>query len=153
MLVAKVLTIVLIGGGLLSGSLGEFPKAIPLEPGRVYQTGSPLSQPGGLGLLAGFIGRGGGGYEVWNGPYVDPHANAWEVNGSWAPATEAQHRQQRSNPYMTLEQAKRASEAAMGNATTNEPRATIPDCDGQLYVSYVPDSELGARAIYTCEVN
>lgn len=146
----KWIAITVLSGGLLGGISGYAPEAQPLVPGQIYRTGSPYSQPGIIGLLGGIAGtHRGGGYEQWNGPYVGPNDNAWEVVGSWTPATEAQHRAQ--NTSLTLEEAQAAFSSASGNKTQNRPRATVPNCEGRLFVTWVVDSELGARAQYSCE--
>jgi len=145
----KWIAITILSTGILAGGTGNGSKAIALEPGRVYQTGSPLSQPGILGWAAGVTGmRSGGGFETWQGPYVAPGDDAYNVVGGWAPAAVGQFVNQSSG--MTLEQAN-AALAVTAGSTENKQRAIVPVCDGQLYVSWLADKEIGARAQYTCK--
>lgn len=143
-----------IGGlalGLFGAITGSAPQAIDLVPGQVYRTGSPLSQPGLIGLVGGMAGlTTGGGYEVWQGPYVDAHDEVLNVGGTWVPADGATVAAQATT--YTQAQAQAAQDSVDWSAVPNQPRAVIPNCAGQqLYVTYAPDSQIGAVAKYQCK--
>lgn len=149
----KIAGIVLLSAAGLFGLFGYSPRAVPLEPGAVYRTGSPLSQPGIIGLFGGLLGtRRGGGYEQWNGPYIGTNDTVYDKrdSGYWTPATQAQFQAQQGGLLL--------SRAAQLNAVAprdgqNAPRAIVPQCDGQLFVTYVRDTALGARTTYSCGGN
>lgn len=150
-MVIKLIAITVLSTGILSGFTGSAPRAIDLVPGQVYRTGSPLSQPGIIGLVGGIAGtHTGGGYEVWNGPYVDASADVLNTRGSWIPVDAATYVVQATT--YSHEQAQAAQDQIDWTNVENRPRAVVPDCAGQqLYVTYVPDAEIGAVAQYHCE--
>lgn len=149
-MIIKLIAIAVLGTGILSGLAGSAPRAIDLVPGQVYRTGSPLSQPGVVGLFGGLVGtHTGGGYERWNGPYVAASDDVLNVAGSWSQAGASEYAAQ--NVTYTIEQAQAAQDEVNWATVENRPRTVVPDCDGQLYVTYVADSEIGARTDYECK--
>lgn len=140
----------ILGVGILAGISGSAPQAIDLVPGQVYRTGSPLSQPGLIGLVGGWAGtHTGGGYEVWQGPYVAAGADVFDLPGRWVPVDGPIAQPQ--NATLTVEQAQTAQDAVDWQQVPNQLRTVVPDCDGQLVVIYVPDGVIGARATYQCQ--
>ncbi|HSG61613.1 MAG TPA: hypothetical protein VLA24_09290 [Pseudomonadales bacterium] len=145
----RYIALTLLSTGLIAGLGGYAPQPITLEPGQIYRTGSPLSQPGLLGLIGGMAGtHTGGGYERWNGPQMGPNANAWEIDGAWSPATATEYQTQSNTLDMVT--ATKLFDASPGDGQ-NRPRAEVPDCAGQLLVSFLPDATLGSRMVYTCK--
>lgn len=143
----KIALITLLGIGGLAGLSPYAPRAAALEPGGIYRTGSPLSQPGVVGLLGGLVGtHRGGGYEMYVGPYISPAETVYDKQGGFVPATAEQYRAQ-TQRGLTPEQ---AQQAVGPETAVNRQRVTIPDCDGQLFITWVSDAELGARAVYSC---
>jgi hypothetical protein len=139
-----------LGVGILGGITGSAPQAIDLMPGQVYRTGSPLSQPGIIGLVGGVAGtHTGGGYEVWQGPHVAASADVLNTAGAWMPATSFSYMAQGTT--YSHEQAQAAQDGINWAAVPNQLRTVVPDCAGQLFVTYAPDAEIGAVAQYTCE--
>lgn len=143
--------IAVLGVGLLGGITGSAPQAIELVPGQVYRTGSPLSQPGLVGLVGGWAGtHTGGGYEVWQGPHVGVNDEVLNVVGSWVPVDGATVAAQATT--YTTEQAQAAQGSVDWATVPNQPRAVVPNCAGQrLYVTYAPDAIVGAVAKYECK--
>lgn len=147
----KFIAIAVLGTGLFTGFTGSAPRAIDLVPGQIYRTGSPLSQPGVIGLFGGLAGtHTGGGFERWNGPTVAATDEVLHVTGTWSQAGPADYSVQQATTY-TIEQATAAQDKINWSTVENRPRTVVPDCDGHLYVTYVVDNEIGARAEYECE--
>jgi hypothetical protein len=145
---------VAIGGvalALFGAITGSAPRAIELVPGQVYRTGSPLSQPGPIGLVGGMAGMlTGGGYEVWQGPHVGVHDEVINVGGVWVPTDSATVAAQAAT--YTQAQAQAAQDGVDWSTVPNQPRSVVPNCAGQrLYVTYAPDSIVGAVAKYECK--
>jgi len=143
-----------IGGialGLFGAITGSAPQAIELVPGQVYRTGSPLSQPGPIGLVGGMAGlMTGGGYEVWQGPYVGAHDEVLNVGGVWV-STDSATVAAQATTY-TQAQAQAAQDGVDWSTVPNQPRAVVPNCAGQrLYVTYAPDAIVGVVAKYECK--
>lgn len=126
------------------------PDPIPLVPGQVYKTGSPLSGDGLFGLFGGILGVSrGGGAEMWTGGEFAPVPEGYQAPAS-APRTVTINGMQMK--AFTLAEAKAAQDAVDWSQVENKQRATVPLCgDGQrLYVTIVPDAEIGARNVYSC---
>lgn len=140
----------ILGLSILGGISGSAPQAIDLVSGQVYRTGSPLSQPGIVGLVGGWAGtHTGGGYEVWQGPHVAAGADVFDLPGRWVPVNGQLAQPQSAT--LTVEQAQAAQDAVDWQQVPNQLRTVVPDCAGILIVTYVPDSVIGARAIYICQ--
>lgn len=140
----------ILGLSILGGISGSAPQAIDLVPGQVYRTGSPLSQPGLIGLVGGWAGtHTGGGYEVWEGQHVASGADVFDLPGRWVQVSGQLAQPQ--DATLTTEQAQAAQDVVDWRQVPNQLRTVVPSCDSQLFVIYVPDNVIGARATYICQ--
>lgn len=126
------------------------PDPIELVPGQVYRTGSPLSRPGLFGLFGGILGASsGGGAELWTGSEFVPVPADQAAPSQTYPSITINGVRMRT---YTHEEAQAAQGSVDWSTVENKERVTVPICiAGQrLFVTMVPDSEIGARIIYDC---
>lgn len=157
------------------------PQPIQLIQGTEYRTGSPLSKPGGLGLLGGIangISGGempswaGGGTLIWEGENVA--CDGVIINSICMPvfthAAEARAAQE-SIDWSTVENKPRTGDGERADCGYSFAEAVemdtaydwcsgeqidyarLPSCpDNQaLFATIVKDTELGARTVYSCQ--
>lgn len=177
------------------------PEPLPLVPGQVYRTGSPLSKPGLFGLLGAaaesLVGGdrfSGGGAVTWTGSEfanvgTSPEGNVAQPSNCDRCVT-INGEQVRT---LTQEEAEALQHNVDWSTVENKPRATVPGSDNdedcgytfakaaelydagvtgaydwcagkpleegegnvcptgqQLWVTYIADKEIGARAVYSC---